>query len=173
MFILNRKKRKIGMNIFIKYFFHIKDKPEIEIFKKEKFTKKSKQSRLNAGKNIFKKGWEKEALEVVISSRASEETINLATEIYLQLFPGETPRTIRFVRPEFMFGKQIVEKLFDGFEIIPQYIVGDFVIDWYIPELKLAIEFDENHHKRRTKIDTLRQTKIEKKLHCKFLRYKE
>ena len=112
MLELNRELRKIGMNIFIKYFFHIKDKPEIEIFKKEKFTKKSKQSRLNAGKNIFKKGWEKEALEVVISSRASEETINLATEIYLQLFPGETPRTIRFVRPEFMFGKQIVEKLF-------------------------------------------------------------
>jgi len=75
-------------------------------------------------------------------------------------------------RVEFQFGK-VVENMFSGFKIIPQYPVfgNKYYIDWYIPELKLAIEFDELHHWSNTKDDDMRQLEIEKELGCRFARY--
>ena len=58
-----------------------------------------------------------------------------------------------------------------GFTLITQYPVLKYRIDGYIPELNIAIEYDENGH-----IDysfeehEYRQEKIEKLINCKFIR---
>lgn len=58
-----------------------------------------------------------------------------------------------------------------GYEIINQYSVSSYRIDGYIPQLKLAIEYDENEHKNYTyEKHEGRQEKIENKLGCKFIR---
>ena len=86
---------------------------------------------------------------------------------------AEAPPT---VRPEFVFGEDVVERLFSGYTIIRQFPVfgGKYRIDWYIPELRLAVEFDEAHHETPSSIkrDAARQTEIEAALGCRFLRYK-
>lgn len=80
------------------------------------------------------------------------------------------------VRPEFVFGEEVVERLFSGYTIIRQFPVfgGKYRIDWYIPELRLAVEFDEAHHETPSiiKRDAARQAEIEAALNCRFLRYK-
>ena len=54
---------------------------------------------------------------------------------------------------------------------IRQYSVLQYHIDYYIPSIKLAIEYDENDHKDYTyEKQELRQEKIEKELGCKFIR---
>jgi very-short-patch-repair endonuclease len=42
-----------------------------------------------------------------------------------------------------------------------------------IPELKLAIEYDEVSHPSRIEEDTTRQQVIEAELGCRFIRYKD
>lgn len=78
-------------------------------------------------------------------------------------------------RKEFQFGEDIVNNLFSDYTILPQYPVfeGKYRIDWYIPELKLAIEFDEKHHVSQSEADIVRQREIEVELGCKFIRYKQ
>ena len=54
---------------------------------------------------------------------------------------------------------------------IRQYQILQYYIDYYIPSIKLAIEYDENNHKYYTyEKQELRQEKIEKELGCKFIR---
>lgn len=74
---------------------------------------------------------------------------------------------------EYIFGRKIIYNLFSEYKILEQYPVfdGKYRIDWYIPELKLAVEFDELHHKWQEKTDNLRQIAIEKELDCRFIRY--
>jgi len=79
---------------------------------------------------------------------------------------------------EYAFGRDIVEKLFNGYEILPQFQLfgGAVKLDWYIPELKLAIEFDEEQHfvdgvLREECVE--RQKRVERELGCRFLRYKK
>ena len=78
-------------------------------------------------------------------------------------------------RKEFAFGNDIVENLFSDYTIIKQLPVlkGNYRIDWYIPELKLAIEYDESSHNFRKREDTTRQQAIEAELGCHFIRYKD
>ena len=55
---------------------------------------------------------------------------------------------------------------------IAQYKVDDkYRIDYYIPDLKIAIEYDENGHKNydREK-ERMREEYIKNKLGCKFIR---
>lgn len=79
-----------------------------------------------------------------------------------------------FIRNEFSFGEDIIFNMFSEYKIISQYSVlgGKYFIDWYIPELKLAIEYDECHHVYN-KNDKARQDEIERELGCRFIRYKE
>ena len=76
-------------------------------------------------------------------------------------------------RMEYQFGQEIIDNLFSEFEVISQYPVfgGKYRIDWYIPELKLAIEFDEPHHFKQIKEDSSRRSEIERELGCKFAIY--
>lgn len=61
-----------------------------------------------------------------------------------------------------------------GYKIIRQFLICDYFVDGYIPELNLVIEIDEKHHfdidgNRKLK-DIQRQKDIEKELNCKFIR---
>lgn len=54
---------------------------------------------------------------------------------------------------------------------IKQYNVLNYRIDYYIPSLNVAIEYDENAHKHYTyEQHELRQELIEKELGCRFIR---
>ena len=54
---------------------------------------------------------------------------------------------------------------------IRQYRVFNYRIDYYIPNLNIAIEYDENDHKNYTyEQQEGRQKKIEKELGCRFIR---
>lgn len=74
---------------------------------------------------------------------------------------------------QFVFGEDIVNNLFSDYTILKEFGVcdGKYGIDWYIPELKLAIEFDEEHHKNQSAQDKQRQLEIENELGCRFIRY--
>ena len=66
-----------------------------------------------------------------------------------------------------------LEKALAAFNIegIRQYQVLNYRIDYYIPRLKVAIEYDENGHKHYSyEQHELRQIEIEEKLGCKFIR---
>ena len=80
-------------------------------------------------------------------------------------------------RAEVVFGEEIVERLFSGYTIIRQFPVfgGKYRIDWYVPELRLAVEFDEAHHATSSNAaaDAARQSEIEAALGCRFLRYSQ
>ena len=51
-----------------------------------------------------------------------------------------------------------------------QYSVGTYLIDAYMPDLKLAIEIDEKHHKNNVDEDKRREDYIVQKLGCRFIR---
>lgn len=54
---------------------------------------------------------------------------------------------------------------------IRQYPILSYRIDYYIPSLKLAIEYDEGDHKYYTyENQELRQKNIENELKCTFIR---
>lgn len=78
-------------------------------------------------------------------------------------------------RDEIEFGNKFVNNLFSDYKIIPQFPVfeGKYRIDWYIPELKIAVEYDKREHLYKTEKDNMRQKEIEKELGCRFIRYKE
>jgi len=54
---------------------------------------------------------------------------------------------------------------------IKQFNVDDkYRVDYYIPSLKFAVEYDESHHKYTTEEDLHREEYIIGKLKCKFVR---
>ncbi|MGB4498018.1 MAG: type IIL restriction-modification enzyme MmeI, partial [Methylococcaceae bacterium] len=77
-------------------------------------------------------------------------------------------------RKEFSFGEDIIDNLFSDYIVVKQLSVlnGKYKVDWYVPELKLAIEFDELHHTHQKSEDKKRQHLIETELGCRFIRYK-
>jgi very-short-patch-repair endonuclease len=65
-----------------------------------------------------------------------------------------------------------------NYDVIRQYPVKRrgrlyYFIDFYIPDLNVAIEYDERGHKYQTDKDTNRQKFIENRLGCSFIRIKE
>lgn len=175
---LNRDLISIGKSTFIKYYYDFKkgnDKEGmLKIFKqnKEKWKNSSPSTKANVGIRIFKEGIEENALNLVLSSCGiDKESMIKANEIYSHEFSENDVKNYLFIHTEFDFGNQIIENLFSNYEIQKEFKVLNYKLDWYIPELKLAIEFDEKHHKSKVKEDTKRQKQIEKKLGCKFIRY--
>ena len=52
------------------------------------------------------------------------------------------------------------------------YHIGKYFVDLYFPDHKLAIECDENNHSDRDPIyEKTRQTYIENKMNCNFIRF--
>lgn len=71
------------------------------------------------------------------------------------------------------FGKMLNNSLEGIVDVYNQYRVDNYIVDFYIPELKLIIEYDEKHHKKQIKEDEIRQEYIEKKLGVRFIRVNE
>ena len=79
---------------------------------------------------------------------------------------------ILYNRPEIYFIDEL-EQVLCGMDIkgIRQYPILSYRIDYYIPSLKLAIEYDEGDHKYYTyENQELRQKNIENELKCTFIR---
>ena len=77
--------------------------------------------------------------------------------------------------PQFMgkYEKPMLDALEEsfGYTILRQYKVSHYFLDGYCPALNLAIEIDPiKGHKYTKHKDSIRQTEIENKLNCKFLR---
>ncbi|WP_164670460.1 DUF559 domain-containing protein [Virgibacillus doumboii] len=71
------------------------------------------------------------------------------------------------------FGKML-KSTFDGVvDIYTQFKVEKYIIDFYIPEVRLVIEYDEKHHKKQIVNDRMRQKFIEEKLGVEFIRVNE
>ena len=93
-------------------------------------------------------------------------------EIYKAMGGKYTEDVIVWYRAEIEFIDQL-EQTLEPFNIkgIQQYSVLNYRIDYYIPNLNIAIEYDENGHKNYTyEQHELRQLRIEKELGCKFIR---
>lgn len=76
-------------------------------------------------------------------------------------------------RFEVSFGNMLIEALKElEIEAIPQYKVGKYRVDFYIPSKNIAVEYDEQQHFTETNQvqDSQRQKYIENKLGCKFIR---
>ena len=74
-------------------------------------------------------------------------------------------------RFEISFFKLLKEALKEiDVKLIYQYYVSGYRIDFFLPEYKLAIEYDEEHHKLRTREDKIREREISKEIGCKFIR---
>lgn len=76
-------------------------------------------------------------------------------------------------RLETSFGQTLTETLKPmniKLELQKSMFGGKYRIDFYIPKYKLAIEYDEEHHKKQKEADLNRQTEIETELNCKFIR---
>ena len=73
---------------------------------------------------------------------------------------------------ESLFAESIIDFVQEAYKLHIQtqfYILG-YKIDFYLPEIKLAIEFDEEHHKYCEEDDLTREHLISKALDCSFLR---
>ncbi len=71
---------------------------------------------------------------------------------------------------EWILWKKLNNKQLSGYKFRRQYSVKQFVIDFYCPILKLAIEIDGDSHIDAIKYDNNRQKYIES-LGIKFLRF--
>jgi very-short-patch-repair endonuclease len=79
-----------------------------------------------------------------------------------------------FNRPEERFSDKL-SKILNGIaNIRKHYSVvcedGIYSLDLYLPDYKIAVEVDEEHHKWKEPYDKCRQSKIEKALECDFVR---
>lgn len=114
-----------------------------------------------------------------VAALAAGSTLPGAKELARDLLSaiGVPHVVIKNDRDELVFGEEVVERLFAGYTIIRQFLVfgGKYKIDWYVPELRLAIEFDEAHHRshKNSAADAARQAEIEAALGCRFLRYNQ
>ena len=79
---------------------------------------------------------------------------------------------IELKRPELVFIDKLEHSL-KPFNIkgMKQFTILSYRIDYYIKDLNIAIEYDENEHKNYTyEQQELRQAEIEKELGCRFIR---
>lgn len=94
--------------------------------------------------------------------------------------------TIKTIRYEFAFKDLLVDLLRNtklvkdinkgkGLKVIHQYKCLEYIIDFYLPEVNIAIEYDEEHHEydRNRIADIRRQYIIENELQCEVIRVKK
>lgn len=115
----------------------------------------------------------KKGCELICQKSTGKKGYLLANKLQ-KLFPSEKDSmSLLYVdRPEITFINDLEEAL-KPFNIrgIRQYSILSYRIDYYIPSLKIAIEYDENDHKNYSyEAHEGRQQEIEKKLGCRFIR---
>ena len=67
------------------------------------------------------------------------------------------------------------ESLFEAFkslniEVIHQFQIDIYRVDFYIPEYNMVIEYDEDYHRNTYYQDRIRENKIKEKINCSFIR---
>ena len=92
---------------------------------------------------------------------------------FVEKYFGSNDLKMATMRYEHCFGN-IIHKYFSGVcNFKSQYNCGKYFIDFYDEDLKLALEYDEEHHINNTIQDRVRQNTIENILGCKFIRVKK
>ena len=129
---------------------------------------KDKSGKTNKCYECTKKG-----CELICQKSTGKKGYLLATKLQ-KLFPSEKDSiSLLYIdRPEITFINGLEEAL-EPFNIkgIRQYSILSYRIDYYIPSLKIAIEYDENEHKNYSyEAHEGRQQEIEKALNCRFIR---
>jgi very-short-patch-repair endonuclease len=71
------------------------------------------------------------------------------------------------------FGNMLKSTLDGVVDIYTQFKVEKYIVDFYISEVGLVIEYDEKHHKKQIDEDEERQKFIEEKLGVEFIRVNE
>lgn len=71
------------------------------------------------------------------------------------------------------FGEMLKASLEGITEIFMQHRVEGFIVDFYLPEISLVIEYDEKHHDKQIEEDRVRQKLIEKEMNVQFIRVNE
>ncbi|MHA1482501.1 MAG: NUMOD3 domain-containing DNA-binding protein [Candidatus Heimdallarchaeaceae archaeon] len=132
--------------------------------------KRSKETKRKISKSHKGKiPWNKGKKGIYICSEETKEKMRKSAFKYAQ-------KVIGIICPR--IGRNETKKL-DELEkelklrIIRQYKIGGYYLDGYIPEINLAIEVDEKHHKNQKEKDIQREEFIKQKLGCKFLRIKD
>src|SRR5690625_2788914 len=74
---------------------------------------------------------------------------------------------------EQQFGKMLKSTLDGIVDIYTQFKVEKYIVDFYIPEIGLIIEYDEKHHRKQIDEDKERQKYIEGRLCVEFIRVHE
>jgi len=63
------------------------------------------------------------------------------------------------VKDEYKF-KEMLETIFTRTEILYQYKIGDYRVDFYFPDMGIIVEYDEEHHLRQLEKDKERENAI-------------
>ncbi len=87
-------------------------------------------------------------------------------------FPNDQLVATVVQRPEMDFFSllQILSGIVD---VLPQEKFGRYVVDFYLPQVRLAVEYDERRHRYRIDKDLTRQSEIETKFQIAFERVQE
>ncbi len=80
----------IGKRVFVQYYeeFRQENVPNT-VFNGENFTEKSKNSRKSKARKIFKNGWERKALQMVLDSIKTNHEVKARAKVLLTLYFGE------------------------------------------------------------------------------------
>uniref|UniRef100_A0A6G6ABG6 Bro-n domain-containing protein n=1 Tax=Borely moumouvirus TaxID=2712067 RepID=A0A6G6ABG6_9VIRU len=113
---------------------------------------------------------DKEGLNKLLLKADKPASIKLASDFGIKVHQKFTRKEINIVKELDIFCNM------SGFESKHQYVIkynnkNKYIVDYYLPEFKIAIEIDEFNHKDRDPIyEKQRQLIITKKLKCKFIR---
>lgn len=93
------------------------------------------------------------------SSRGRYETEYILDEEGLNLLNYKFGFSVMSPRFEIKF-KNLLQELFVGLKIIHQYFIDGYKLDFFIPDLNMIIEYDEDHHKYTSEQDRNRMNII-------------
>lgn len=93
------------------------------------------------------------------SSRGRYETEYILDEEGLNLLNYKFGFSVMSPRFEIKF-KNFLQELFVGLKIIHQYFIDGYKLDFFIPDLNMIIEYDEDHHKYTSEQDRNRMNII-------------
>lgn len=96
------------------------------------------------------------------------------TKIYNKAKIKENRRMLRKVqtKEELIFWSQVKNRRFHGYKFRRQYSIGNYIADFYCPELKLVVEIDGGQHYEKENIQKdSERTKFFEDLGMKVKRY--
>jgi very-short-patch-repair endonuclease len=96
------------------------------------------------------------------------------TKIYNKKENKENRRDLRKTqtKEELIFWAHVKDRRFHGYKFRRQYSVGNYIADFYCPELKLVVEIDGGQHYEKENIEKdLLRTKYFNSLGMKVKRY--